>query len=77
MHTGTSAHTHVHGCVLTIHQIATADAEILSTQCFQALFLKKRNDVNLEDFVHLIILVSQPTVTVRGSGLCCYVCNVC
>ena len=41
VHTGTSAHKHVHGCVLTIRQMATADAEILSTQCFQALFFLK------------------------------------
>ena len=76
MHAGTSARMHVHGCVLTTRQMATADAQILSTQCFQALsFL--RNDVNLEDFMHLIILVSQATVTVRGLGLCCYVCDVC
>ena len=29
----------VRGCVLTIHQIGTADAEILSTQRFPTLFL--------------------------------------
>ena len=65
-----------HGCVLTIYQMGTADAEILSTQRFQALSLL-RNDVHLEDFMHLIILASQSTVTVRGSGLCCYVSDVC
>ena len=47
---------------------------------FQALYLL-RNDVHLEDFMHLIILASQATVTVRGLGLysciSCYVCDVC
>ena len=43
------------GCVLTVHQTGTPDAEILSTQRFQALSLL-RNDVHLEDFMHLIIL---------------------
>ena len=48
-------------CVLTIHQMGTADAEILSTQRFQTLSLL-RNDVPLEDCMHLILLASQATV---------------
>ena len=72
-----SARTRAPGCVLTIHQMGTADAEILSIQRFQELSLL-RNDVHLEDFMRLITLASQATVTVRGLGLCCCVsCYVC
>ena len=70
----------VHGCVLMIHQMGTADAEIWSTKHFQALSLL-RDDVHLEDFIHFMILANQVTVTVRGLGLCCcvscYVCDIC
>ena len=60
-----SARTRAPGCVLTIHQIGTVDAEILSSQRFQAPSLL-RNGVHLEDFMHFIILVSQATVSGRG-----------
>ena len=46
---------YVCACLCAIHQMGTADAEILSTQRFQTLSLL-RNDVHLEDFMHLIIL---------------------
>ena len=49
--------------------MGTADAEIQSTQHFQALSLL-RDDVHLEDFIHFMILANQVTVTVRGLGLC-------
>ena len=39
--------TRARGCVLTIHRIGTADAEILSTQRIQVLSLL-RNDVQLD-----------------------------
>ena len=63
------------GCFLTIHQMGTADAEIPSTQRLQALFTGSllRNDVHFQDFMHLIILASQATVTVTGLGLYCCV----
>ena len=75
-----SARTRARGSVLTIHHMGTADADILSTQRFKAVSLL-RNDVHLEDLMHLIILANQATITVRGLGLCCciscYVCDVC
>ena len=53
--------------------MGTTDAEIRALS--SALL---RNDVHLEDFMHLIILASQVTATVRGLGLyscvSCYVC---
>ena len=55
VHMSTRMCAHARG--LTIHQMGTADVEILSTQCFQTLPLL-RNDVHLEDFMHLIILVA-------------------
>ena len=51
------------GWVLTSHQMGTTDAEIRALS--SALL---RNDVHLEDFMHLIILASQVTVTVRSDA---------
>ena len=51
-----SAGTRARECIiLTIDQMGTADAEILSTQRFRTL----RDDVHLEDFMYLIIIHSR------------------
>ena len=66
-----------------VHMFWQSITWVLQTQKYWVPNAFKRclltNDVHLEDFMHLIILVSQVTVTIRGLCCCvfCYVCDVC